>query len=92
MGRLTASDQGSWGARLASSGSRRLASNCSVKTLYSSQRTSWTSIQKGETRTSRWGPSSLPRSSSSSGLPMRKVPPRMGTISKVTATPGMRSW
>ena len=41
---------------------------------------SWLAIQKGERVTSCWGPSSLPRPFSRRGLPIRKVPPGIGTM------------
>jgi hypothetical protein len=48
-------------------------------------------IQKGATWTFTCGPSSSPRSGSDAGLPIVKVPPGTGTMSKVTAVPGMVS-
>src|SRR5687768_2192828 len=58
---------------------------------YSLQVTSSLPIQNGPTATSCCGPSSSDRPASDGGLPIRKVPPATGTISKVTLVPGIVS-
>ena len=58
---------------------------------YSSQVTSVRPIQNGLTVTGCCGPSSLERLGSESGLPIRYVPPGIGTIWKVTVEPGTAS-
>ena len=58
---------------------------------YSSQVTSVLPIQKGRILTGCWGPSSLLRFGSVSGLPIRKVPPGIATISKSTLVSGIVS-
>ena len=58
---------------------------------YSSQVTSHLPIQNGAIRTACRGPSSSPRLSSFIGLPSVNVPPGIGSISNVTAVPGMVS-
>src|SRR5260370_527475 len=55
------------------------------KRSYSSQVTCVLPIQNDLTVTWCWGPSSLLRPFSVSGLPIVKVPPAIGTISKSTA-------
>ena len=47
--------------------------------------------EKGRTVTSRCGPSSLLRPFSVAGLPIWKLPPGTGTMSKVTGVPAMVS-
>ena len=71
--------------------SLRRRSNWKANSSYSSQVTSWTPIQNGATVTSCWGPSCGRRSASSSGLPIVKVPPGIGTISKAISVPGIVS-
>ncbi len=62
-----------------------------MKPSYSSQLTSCTPIQKGESATSWRGPSHASRSGSSSGLPIRKRPPGSGTIWNVAPLLAIRS-
>ena len=63
----------------------------SMNRWYSSQVPSCLPIQKVETSTMRWGPSDFSRPSSPLGLPSWKVPEGIGTMSKVTSVPTMRS-
>jgi len=67
------------GSRLSSL--RRATSSWNMNTSYSFHVTSCFPIQNGEISTSCCGPSSSPRFSSESGLPIVNLPPLIGSIS-----------
>ena len=87
VGRVTASASLSSSVAATFLTSRRWMSRLNMKISYSSQVTSHLPIQNGAISTSCCGPSSSPRPASPSGLPIRNLPPGIGTMSNVTSVP-----
>ena len=91
VGRLTASAHGSSGSGAASPLARDCRSRRNMKGWYSSQVTSHSPIQNGETSTRTRGPSQASRPDSPSGLPSSNAPPGTGTMRNFAAVLGMGS-